>query len=397
MSDPPGPPDSELTPSQRRTFGQGVWPDKKTVDIGRHGVTVSADPFGGIYQISAPIDDPRFALMIAAPWEQFDPAERQNPEYVRAYRKKMEEKLESKSDGAGLYLDFERGPVVIRHVIASMGSHVQYEYESRDHKMFVQAALEVRDDGTIVQASQITNISQKTLNIPISLVITFAVSRASYGQLTDRGAVEMPEPANVYSLEEADGGKTKMFCIDNDSLGGRLVAYPVFYRGQEDKFYDVEDFFFEGFDGRDENPPNNLDRRQGGVGTQNLTVKAGETIKLGLLLRTEDIVWTDSGTKSPPSVPPWGMDKFSGEAMLPASLFAHEDGESDPHAIRARHRQTLNGTGNDGGPVLDTIESTILLENVNYIIGCCSIPLGKPYADSWAVIPDHAALPLGTS
>ncbi|KAF3764110.1 hypothetical protein M406DRAFT_291154 [Cryphonectria parasitica EP155] len=333
---------------QRRTFPEGAWPDKKTVDVGRNGVTVSADPFGGIYQISAKIEDPRFALMIAAPWEQFDQAKRQDPVFVRQYRKHMERRLEGKIHGHGLVLNIRPGAVVINPVHSSLGSQVQHEYGSHDKRFFIQTILKVRDDGTIIQASQITNTTDKACYVPAGLDLVLAVSRASYGQLTDQGGVEMPEKTNFYAQHTFHHEQTSIYSIDNDSLNGRLSAYPIFYNATRH------------FRDQDDNPPANLREAQSRLKPQDLAIGPNETLRIGCILRAEDIRWTEKGKKLP-----------------------------------SRYRQTVQNSGASFSPALETIESTILWANVNYIIGCCSTPLGNAYSDAVAVIPDHIALPLG--
>lgn len=176
---------------KKRTFDQSKWPHK-TIDIGANGVTVSANPLGQIYQISCPLNAAnQFGIMVVAPWGQFDQAQRTNPTYVRDFRKIPEKLLAQHITGLGL--DFPssspKGPVVIRPVRGSVGSHVQFEY--RVGEILVQTALKVHDNGTIVHASKVTNLNNIEQMIPVTLDLAFAVSRAGYGQLTDRGAVDV--------------------------------------------------------------------------------------------------------------------------------------------------------------------------------------------------------------
>lgn len=370
------------------------WPKKKTVDIGQDGVTVSADPFGGIYQISSKIQSHKYAMMIAAPWQQFDQKHRQNPEVVREYRKHMERRLQNRQPGLGLRLDIAKGHTIIKHVNDSLGSQVQIGYQSSDKKLFVQTALKVEEDGTILQAIQVTNTSHDSRNVPVTLDLSFAISRASYGQLTDQGPVPMPEPANLVHIWKGkpyqNGNQTDHWsdtiCFDNKSLGGRLSAKAVFYNVSENKFIDFDESLLPAV-GTDPNPPSMLvesniqqPRRQ--------TIRLGpfQTARLACVLRPDDIVSPDKG-------PNWGRDGFDVKSLLNSKLFAHKYGIQDLQEIQCRHPLAIRGAKDSSE--LETIESKIFWANVNYIIGCCSTSVGTSDRDCWAVIPDHIALPLG--
>lgn len=379
------------TASQRRTFNPEEWPTKKTIDVGSNGVTVSADPFGGIYQISSKIPDNKYAMMIAAPWKQFDQKDRQNPEVVREYRKHMEKRLQSKEPGLGLRLDITKGHNIIKHVCDSLGSKVQMEFLSRQEELFVQTVLKVRGDGTIIQAIQVTNPGQKQLSISVSLDLSFAVSRASYGQLTDQGEVPMPDPSNtVHIWEESSGAKphkgpwSDTICFENESLGSRLSAKVVFYNVTTKTCIEVDDAILPPA-GLDPNPPSLLhEANSQQPRSQTLPVGPSQVLRLGCILRPDAIVLPDTR-------PSWGLDGDEPEKMLEPKLFAHDDGVYEPREIMKRHLMVLAGITESSE--LDTIEKTIFWSNVNYIIGCCSAPVGD--FDCWAVIPDHIALPLG--
>ncbi|PSR79984.1 hypothetical protein BD289DRAFT_485271 [Coniella lustricola] len=429
--------DSNLTAQTRHCaiFSPSAWPDKKTIDIGRNGVTIAADPYGGIYQITAPTPHkPHYALMIAAPWEQFDPCLRQDPAAVRLYRKKMEHRLGQQVRGQGLRLfapangvDVGKnlGAVLIHHVQSSLGSHVQYEYEALDGTLFVQSALCVREDGAIVQASQVTNISgsscingndsdvssdnhnnSQTVSLPVTLDLAFAVSRASYGQLTDQGEVPMPSPTNTIHTEwaSANGGQTPVYCIGNAGLAQQVTAYGVFYNSTRGTYYATEEVFGarEGLGGRameDQHPPSKLAALSKTLKPQVLDIDVAETVRLGCVLRAEEQeesgVDADGKAKRTASgACRRGGDDFDAERVMPTWLFAHEDGVSDPHRILQRYRDAVREqTGED---VLESVERRILWSNVNYVIGCCSAPVkSEDGRAAVAVVADHVALPLG--
>lgn len=384
-------PEDEPTPLQLRTFKAGEWPRKKTVDIGRNGVTVSADPFGGIYQISSKIRNDAYAIMIAAPWEQFDPKYRCDPQVVREFRKHLERRLLNKEPGLGLRLDMAKGHATIRHVNESFGSHVQIEYQNKPQEIFVRTALRVLNDGLIVQAIQINNLGHRGRELAVSLDLSFAVSRASYGQLTDQGEVPMPKAANAVFVqtlldESAEPHRRETVCFENDSLGARLNATVVFYNNTTKTFINLDKGLLPG-QIHDPSPPSMLrqftaqEKR-----TQSLLVGPHQTLTLGCVLRAQDLDVEDN-------IPPCVRGAFDFRAVLDPTLFSHEDGIHETKDVLARYFKVLAGM--DTRSEIDTFESAILWANIDYIIGCCSVLIDEKFRSVWAVIPDHIALPLG--
>lgn len=391
-------PPTRATSLQRRTFRAEQWPRKKTVDIGRNGVSVSADPLGGIYQISSKIENPRYAMMIAAPWHQFKQEDRQNPLKVREYRKHMEKRLQSKQRGLGLRLCVQNGSFTINHIDDSQGNQAQIEFQARKQDLFVQTTIKVQDDGQIIQALQVTNTGSKSRNVPVQLDLSFAVSRASYGQLTDQGEVAMPDSTNVVKIQTG-ACRTPIVSIVNESLGARVSAHVFFYNKTRNEYIKVDHHLFPS-PGRDEDPPCRL--LEQGPHEQSLRIAPCETISLICVIRPESILETEGGL---PAATRDGCPlsrfldannvaspKSFGKDLASHQLFVH-DGIDDPLEILQRHLVALEGVNADSK--LDTIEATILFANVNYIIGCCSLPISTPGSQSWAVIPDHIALPLG--
>lgn len=391
-------PPTQAAPLQRRTFRAEQWPSKKTVDIGRNGISLSADPLGGIYQISSKIDNPRYAMMIAAPWHQFKQEDRQNPLKVREYRKHMEKRLQSQQRGLGLRLCVQNGPFTITHIDDSQGSQAQIEFQARKQDLFVQTTIKVQDDGQIIQALQVTNTGTKSRNVPVQLDLSFAVSRASYGQLTDQGEVAMPEPANTVKIHTG-ASWIPIVSIENESLGARVLAYVFFYSKTRNENIKVDHQLFPS-PGRDEDPPCRLLKQ--GPHEQSLRIAPCETISLICVIRPESILQTEGGMPAAPHAG-FSYSRFQdannvvspesyGKDLAFQKLFAH-DGIVDPLQILRQHLVALDGV--DPGSKLDTTEATILFSNVNYIIGCCSLPVSTPGSQCWAIIPDHIALPLG--
>lgn len=362
---------------KKRTFYQDEWP-LKTVDIGANGVTVSANPLGQIYQISSPLDARnRYGIMVATPWRQFDHNQRTNPSYVREFRKIPEKFLMQQSNGLGLDFGGQKGPVVIRHIRNSMGSLAQFEYRIHDSNLFVQTVLKVHNDGRITHASKVTNMNDWEQDIPVTLDLEFAVSRAGYGQLTDRGAVDMPDPSNMIEFFRGKNG-AGVLGVQNPSLGGWMLAHTIFSNETTQEHIEVDDVLFPD-NGVQQYPPLRSMERP----IQEISLGPWETLKLVVSFR-------------PGTSLPCQFGYFSGmngaDQVAPDGLFSHQDGMSDFEEIAQRHHDELSGFNWDS---TETIESTILWANVNYILGCCCVPQSGPQRDGTCCIADHFALNLG--
>lgn len=363
---------------RKRTFQAGQWP-LKTIDIGANGVTVSANPLGQIYQISAPLDvDSKYGIMVVAPWDQFDHRQRTNPSYVREFRKRPENLLMEQRKGIGLDFGGSEGPVVIKHVPDSIGSHAQFEYRAHGGTTFIQTVLKVRDDGTITHASKVTNMSNVEQIIPVTLDLELAVSRAGYGQLTDRGAVEMPNPLNELEFFPGTSG-AGVLEVWNPSLGGRMLVHAIFCNETTRQRIDVDHFLFPA-PGVQLHPPFRSARRP----IQEISLGPRQTLKLVVSFRPgNDYLGRQ-------------FNSFAGVASADDvgddELFSHQDGMSHPSDVVKRHFDELNGFNWD---VAETAESTILWANVNYILGCCCVPLAGPQGTGTCCVADHFALNLG--
>lgn len=381
---------------QQATFQPDKWPKKKTIDIGNNGTTVSTDPYGGIYQISSKIQNTKYAMMIAAPWHQFDQNDRQKPEVVREYRKQMERRLRSRQPGLGSRLEIAKEHIVVKHVMDSLGSQARIEYLGPEDDLYVQTHLTVRDDGTIIQATQFTNTGEKARSIPVTLDLSFAISRASYGQLTDQGKVPMPDPSNVVHVWK-DGTRghkdsqdwSKIICFDNESLGGRLSARVSFFNVTSERYIRVEGSLLP-WVGQDPQPPSRLLRYNSrSTRSQKLHVGPSETIQMTCAFLPENISFPDPG-------PFWGSG-FEGQELLSSCRFTSFKGSKTEQPELATKIKWGGNSIIETKLEVSSAENKILWANLNYIIGCCSVPVKTPEDGCWAVVPDHIALPLGES
>lgn len=349
-----------------RIIYPGHWPHK-TVDIGANGVTVSANPLGQIYQISASLDAANpYGIMVASPWAQFDHLQRTDPNYVREFRKIPEGLLIKQSPGLGLNINGPKGRVAVRPVRSSAGTHVQFEYKLEDeereisHYISVQTALKVHDTRLVTHASRVTNTYPGGQWITVELDLAFAVSRAGYGQLTDRGAVKMPDPKNDIRFSRGTNGLgAAVLEVENSSLSGRMLAHVIFYNETTKEYIPVEPSLFPGpLRPQEHPPPPSGERLQ-----QQIYLGPNQTLKLAVSFFPE----TSSRGQSAIS-----QLLDHGHEIAPDDLFFHEDQD-----------------------LLETIESRILWANVHYILGCCCVPVTGLKVDGICCVADHFALNLG--
>ncbi|KAL1879163.1 hypothetical protein Daus18300_001742 [Diaporthe australafricana] len=370
---------------KKRTIDQEKWPHK-TIDIGSNGITVSANPLGQIYQISAALEATNeFGIMVAAPWPQFDHLRRKDPGYVRWFRKIPETLLMKHHSGLGLDFEGQKGSVVVKHVKDSIGSHAQFEYLIRDSNLFVQTALKVHDHGAVVHASRITNMSNMEQMIQVTLDMAFAVSRAGYGQLTDRGTVEMPDPTNAFACLRGSNG-AGVLAVDNGSLRGRIIAYITFYSRTAGQYIEVNHSLFA--QGKAvQYPPHEPTERA----RQLLRMSPGETMILAVSFHPQNIPPPDPQNVSSPN-PFANFSEDQGYGILSDAQFSHQDGEIDPSILVQRHTEQLYGNNPDSA---ETIQSKIFWANVNYILGCCCVPTPHSQGNGTCCVADHFALNLG--
>lgn len=201
--------------------------------------------------------------------------------------------------------------------------------------------------------------------ITVELDLAFAVSRAGYGQLTDRGAVKMPDPKNdIRFFRSTNVNGAGVLEVENQSLGGRMLAHVIFYNETTNKYIPVEPSLYPQKLAPRQHPP----RRPSERPQQQIPLGPNQTLKLAVSF------FPETGSRGQSAGP---QLNDHGHEIAPDTLFFREG--QDP---------------------LETTESTILWANVNYILGCCCVPVKGLRVDGIRVdgiccVADHFALNLG--
>lgn len=197
--------------------------------------------------------------------------------------------------------------------------------------------LLVHQHGEVTQTAVVSSTADTTINLSYDLGLGISINRASYGQLTEAGPIPMPLPDNRFNILEEGCG----FIVENRNLGALLEG-----------FLKIDD--------------------------QNISI---DTIQSGTFAAT-----IPASFSSFLQIPSGSMRTLSATFKLrpamkngrlpaePTSLFPCEKIQ----APRWRHDSDNS--------------SFIVRRNMEYIIGCCAIPVGR---DSVALMTDHVALPLG--
>lgn len=196
--------------------------------------------------------------------------------------------------------------------------------------------LSVGDSGTLFQTVQISNTTDKMLEVECRANLQLSVHRASYGQLTEGGPIPLPQCENQLRSDYGDGS----FTIYNKHLGAHLAGT-----------FDIN------------GTPQSLDGLANATSPgvlhgscsqwKTLGVLPGSTVEIRLALSL-------AAGLPPSSIGPYCNPKRAQNAMLwknPAS-----------------------------------IQTFLVRRNVDYILGNCAIPVSD---EAVAIITDHVALPLG--
>ncbi|KAL8302492.1 hypothetical protein RB597_002719 [Gaeumannomyces tritici] len=354
------------------TFDLSTERPDKTVDIGKDGTWVSADPFGRILQLSA--FHPKHGVVVAVPYEQFDGTRFRDPLYVREYRTHMLESVAKGRPGYGIVVKGKPKEVSIiipRPNVANIRFRL-------DDSIEVHATLVVHD-GEAVQSVTIRNsgaTAGRTVEGELSLCTS--VNRASYGQLTEGGPLPIPRSENALDLAE-DGGR---FAVSNRHLEARLEG--CFYIG--DKVASLCGLLDDARERHHHGGDKIANGGWGGPGRRAVTVlgapisastpwkvgvPAGSSVELTARFRLRPIA-ADGAPAGAPVIP----------------LFAHHQ----------RIRQTVVGAAAKLLSVMadwkdpQSVETYMVRRTLDYIIGNCLVPLSE---DCCAIVTDHVALPLG--
>ena len=134
-------------------------------------------------------------MIVACPFAQFDGTRFHDPEYVRAYRKKLLDYVRSGTRGFGLCFEGEAANLMI--------SFVDDQWIEITYSIGVirfSTRLSLSGDGDVTQSTVVNSNSSQPLELEYSLSLNLSVNRASYGQLTEGGPIPIPQSRNETRL-----------------------------------------------------------------------------------------------------------------------------------------------------------------------------------------------------
>ncbi|HET7628227.1 MAG TPA: glycoside hydrolase family 125 protein [Bacillales bacterium] len=303
----------------------------KTIDTGTGNITASIQPEGFLHSINAAHKGQGFVTL--SPMNQFLNSEWYKSKSVRAYRRRMAETTE----GFGLFLN---GDWIRQEAFFTENHAVRLVFASKD-EIKVESTYYTVDDsssGYVVQVLNISNHGKKERCVPVVIGGIFSLNRCSYGQLTEGGPIPVPPSDNRLMVKE--NGMT----IINEQLPARADC--VFFH--EDVPIKLAETCI-----RDAHPLRyQTDYRVKVMPRKTTTVTA---------------VFTISEGKQGKALNHAFVDCLSSKAE-----------EARKHEVVHDDRRL-------------PFSSYIINRNVDYIVSCCSIPVGN---EGVCVITDHQLLPL---
>lgn len=309
---------------------KGMLPDvknKKTVDIGTGRLAVSLNQRGMIHSINCAHPDHGYITL--SPIGQFSNDEWYNSDFVRSYRRQLAEQ----STGFGIFPKSEWQQI---EIFFTGGKYPRFVYESEAMK--VESTYYAVDE-FLVHVLQMTNHSTKEIRFPVEIGGTFCLGRSSYGQLTEGGPIPMPSLENELSVE---GNR---LTLANKYLPAKMNW--VIFHGQKpvklDSLRQVE-----------KRPITHQSDYE-------MTIRAGETEVL-----TSALILS----------PTLEIKEITCDLV---GKLLDRSGDKSHTLFISKNKAEL------------PLSSFIINRNIDYIISCCSVPVG---GDQFCVITDHQLLPL---
>jgi hypothetical protein len=130
-------------------------------------------------------------MIVACPFEQFDGNRFHDPDYVRAYRKKLLDYVRSGTQGLGLCFDGEVSNLSVGFL---NDQWIKITYSIGDIRFSTR--LSISSNGEVTQSTVVSSDSLKSAELDYALFLNLSVNRASYGQLTEGGPIPIPQSKN---------------------------------------------------------------------------------------------------------------------------------------------------------------------------------------------------------
>ncbi|RSH79489.1 uncharacterized protein EHS24_001541 [Apiotrichum porosum] len=323
----------------------------KTLDFGSAGVTASLSQYGRFLSIFSA--DPIHGQVVVAPWEQFPEDKLYDQSYVRQYRALPVKAAVDHEAGFGMSLAVG-GDDSAATTSEKKWSFAEGSWPTSRASVDSVTTIEqyVVANGMVLHTIRATNHGDTALPVTASFGGLFSVHRAPYTQLTPQGICTIPDFDNTLVA-----GKTLV--IHNRHLGVTLQA---------------------GWYVDDELQP--LDPVSLNTDTGPLEYRCATTCYIA----------------------PAEERVFSVVYSLGRSAVADLESLPLPRDLAASANSSLQGLsfprlaaflgGGDRGDAL----AYIVLRNVDYLVGCCAIPVKDVDGDNdrgVCIIADHQCLPLG--
>lgn len=274
-------------------------------------------------------------MVVAEPYEQFDGAKFYDTPYVREHRARMLRSIQSGSPGFGLRFDVEEQSLLVTRHGLGQATIVCKTTSGLE----ITTSLGVREDGTVVQSSQIRSSINHPVKVSYSMDFGISINRASYGQLTEGGPIPIPKSENKIE-------------VVNSGLAVTVTNY-------------------------------NLDSYLHGQLECN-----GEAVDLGRHIA--DGTFMQSPVQASIS---GSLVAIPGSTTELMALFELRPGKYIPS--EPEHRISFGPTKVTSlWPSPETPGLFIVRRNLEYILGNCAVSL-SPTADAVCILTDHVALPLG--
>ena len=298
--------------------------NKKPLDLGTGRLSASVMPDGRLCSINGA--HPKHGFITLTRIEQIPEGKWYDSDFVRDYRRRVAE-----ADGGFALLPDIPGAEPELHLLPQ--PLFVYSLENAEvHSAFL--ADTVQGEDVLIQRLTLLNRGETALPVRITLGGRLSLTRCSYGQLTERGPIPIPEPLNALSIAG------NHLCLHNPNLGARFDLF----------LFDDQDPLELPATTRQQAEP--VDYQH----SLNISMAPGteRVITAIYAIGEDDRPRLDGAALEPPPLPSIPR----GSELAPAEV--------------------------DWGDF-------IVERNLDYILSCCAIPVGQ---ESVCVITDHQLLPL---
>jgi len=274
-------------------------------------------------------------MIVTCPFAQFDGTRFHDPEYVRAYRKRLLEYVRDGTRGIGIRLHGNIENVQVGF-LDNQWIYLTYSIGLID----VSSTVFVNNDDIVEQSIILTSRSSAILSIDYNLSLKMSLNRASYGQLTEGGPIPIPGLKNHFDISQSGDS----WSIVNENLDAIV---------------------------------------QGGLYCDNKSIFLGSQMSEEVYL---DAPVDKSFHGSVELLPQSRHELRSTFSIRPMTI--SNSGKSSRLLKSTAHQISSKGQWK-----MEKNERGLIIQrNLEYILGNCTFPIGD---EAVCFITDHVALPLG--